>query len=195
MINMGTKISKITTKLNFYHLKSKEHEKLKSYLPDDANEIDRYHMHHFLKKYIFQNNFSSPIEEKLMRNECKVLDVACGAGTWLLDLSINYPKSKFFGLDIKPLFPKEIKPDNLEFIQADMLNGLPYPDNEFDFVHQETMLLMLTPDQWNYAISEIVRVTKPGGWIELVEPYSFATGAGPLFVEFVSHQRHSYQKV
>lgn len=28
------------------------------------------------------------------------------------------------------------------------------------------------------------RVTKPGGWIELVEPYSFAIGAGPLFVEF-----------
>ncbi|CAG8721675.1 8585_t:CDS:2, partial [Rhizophagus irregularis] len=163
---------------------SNEYEKLKSYLPDDDKEINRHHTHHFLKRCLFENNFSSPIEQKLIRNQCKVLDVACGAGTWLLDLSINYPKSNFFGLDKKPLFPKEIKPENLQFIQADILNGLPYPDDEFDFVHQETMILAYTPDQWNFVISELVRVTKPGGWIELVEPYSFAIGAGPLFVEF-----------
>ncbi|PKK65155.1 S-adenosyl-L-methionine-dependent methyltransferase [Rhizophagus irregularis] len=180
---MGNRISKIKPKI-FFQTKSKEYEKLKSYLPDDDKEINRHHTHHFLKRCLFKNNFSSPIEQKLIRNQCKVLDVACGAGTWLLDLSINYPKSNFFGLDKKPLFPKEIKPENLQFIQADILNGLPYPDDEFDFVHQETMILAYTPDQWNFVISELVRVTKPGGWIELVEPYSFAIGAGPLFVEF-----------
>ncbi|CAB4474694.1 unnamed protein product [Rhizophagus irregularis] len=180
---MGNRISKIKPKI-FFQTKSKEYEKLKSYLPDDDKEINRHHTHHFLKRCLFENNFSSPIEQKLIRNQCKVLDVACGAGTWLLDLSINYPKSNFFGLDKKPLFPKEIKPENLQFIQADILNGLPYPDDEFDFVHQETMILAYTPDQWNFVISELVRVTKPGGWIELVEPYSFAIGAGPLFVEF-----------
>jgi ubiquinone/menaquinone biosynthesis C-methylase UbiE len=118
---MGNKISKIKPKF-FYQTKSKECEKLKSYLLDDDNEINRHHMHHFLKRFLFQNNFSSSIEQKLIRNQCKVLDVACGAGTWLLDLSISYPRSNFFGLDIKTLFPKEVRKINSVFVFAFFIN-------------------------------------------------------------------------
>ena len=41
----------------------------------DVDTIDRLHMYHFLKRYIFQNNFSSPIEDKLTEGGCKILDI------------------------------------------------------------------------------------------------------------------------
>jgi hypothetical protein len=45
------------------------------YLSTDVDSIDRLHMYHFFKRYIFQGNFSSPIEDKLIKGECKVLDI------------------------------------------------------------------------------------------------------------------------
>ncbi|CAG8652386.1 5528_t:CDS:2 [Funneliformis mosseae] len=129
-----------------------EGEKPKYYLPNDSNDIDGLHLIHFLKKHLYHNNFSVPIEENLIQGGYKVLD-----------------DSYFFGLDIMPVFPIEIKPKNLEFIESDIFKGLPFPDNVFDFVHQSSMLFAVRTDQWDYVISELIRVTKPGGFIELVE--------------------------
>jgi hypothetical protein len=50
-------------------------KELKYYIPNNYEAIDRAHMFHFLQRCIFQNNFSSPIEEKLMREKCKILDI------------------------------------------------------------------------------------------------------------------------
>jgi hypothetical protein len=51
-------------------------EKLSDYyFSTDTGSIDRLHMYHFFRGYIFQSNFSSPIEDKLIRGECKVLDI------------------------------------------------------------------------------------------------------------------------
>ncbi|RIA99729.1 S-adenosyl-L-methionine-dependent methyltransferase [Glomus cerebriforme] len=127
-------------------------------------------MHNYIIKYLFQSNFSAPVKEKLTQGG-KVLDVACGPGTWLLELASNYKESKFFGLDIKPVFPQEIKPSNLEFIKADMFDGLPFHDNEFDFTHIESVVYILTRNQWDFVFSELIRVTKPGGYIEITDLY------------------------
>ncbi|PKY58467.1 S-adenosyl-L-methionine-dependent methyltransferase [Rhizophagus irregularis] len=130
---------------------------LKYYLPNNYEDIDRIHMFHFFQRYIYQGNFSSPIEERLMQEKCKVLDIGCGPGTWLLDLANKYEKSLFYGLDNNSIFPNEIKPSNLNFIKADMFDGLPFPDNEFDFVHQGTMAFIIKADQWDFIISEMIR--------------------------------------
>ncbi|CAB4380378.1 unnamed protein product [Rhizophagus irregularis] len=147
----------------------------------DIDSIDRLHMYHFVKKHIFQNNFSSPIEDKLIEGECKVLEIGCGPGTWLLDLSNKYENSYFIGIENKPLYPQEIKPNNLEFVEADVTDGLPFHDNEFDFTHAENMGLVLTPDQWDFVLSELIRVTKPGGYIEISDRRNGHVGDGPIF--------------
>ncbi|RGB29417.1 hypothetical protein C1646_613237, partial [Rhizophagus diaphanus] len=90
-----------------------------------------------------------------------------GAATWLLDLSNKYETSYFYGVDIKPIYPQEIKPHNLEFIEADVTNRLSFHDNEFDFTYLEIMSFVFTPDQWDFILSELVRVTKPDGYIEI----------------------------
>ncbi|GBB84808.1 hypothetical protein RclHR1_11390002 [Rhizophagus clarus] len=159
----------------------KQEKLLDYYLSTDSGSIDRLHMYHFLRGYIFQSNFSSPIEDKLIKGGCKVLDIGCGPGTWLLDLSNKYENSHFFGVDIKPVFPQEIKPNNLEFFEADVINGLSFQDNEFDFTHAELMSLMFMPDQWDFVLSELIRVTKPGGYIEVADRRNGYVGEGPIF--------------
>ncbi|CAB4491338.1 unnamed protein product [Rhizophagus irregularis] len=146
------------------------------------DDIDRQHFNHFFRKHLFQNNFSAPIEEKLIQGRCKVLDTGCGPGTWLLDLATKYENSRFFGIDIKPVYPIEIKPKNLEFYEADILNNLPFPDNEFDFVHQEIMALIIKKVEWPRVISELIRITRPGGFIEIVE-YISPDKNGPVMTE------------
>ncbi|GBB85083.1 hypothetical protein RclHR1_11660003 [Rhizophagus clarus] len=185
-INSHLKNKRSSTKTipEFDQIKSdqeKQEKLLDYYLSTDIDSIDRLHIYHFLKGYIFQSNFSSPIEDKLIEGECKVLDVGCGAGTWLLDLSNKYEDSNFFGIDIKPIFPQKIKPNNLEFIEADVTNGLSFRDNEFDFTHIEGMSLIFTPDQWDIVLFELVRVTKPGGYIEIGGRHNGFFGEGPIF--------------
>ncbi|GBB94015.1 hypothetical protein RclHR1_22740002 [Rhizophagus clarus] len=150
------------------------------YLMTDASYIDPLHSYKFLRDYLFQSNFSSPIEDKLIEG-CKVLDIGCGPGTWLLELSSKYEDSYFFGVDIKSVFPQQIKPNNLEFIKADVTDGLSFNDNEFDFTHAEFMNPMFTPDQWDFVLSELIRVTKPGGYIEVADLNSARVNQGPIF--------------
>ncbi|GBC00885.1 hypothetical protein RclHR1_00040036 [Rhizophagus clarus] len=185
---------------NQYELRNLEEGKLKKpkftyHLSNHNDEdIDRQYFNHFFRRHIFQNNFSAPVEEKLIEGGCKVLDVGplcctnvlyisrCGPGTWLIDLANKYEDSSFFGIDIKSVCLSEIIPENLELIEADMFKGLPFPDNEFDFVHQEVMGLIIKAIQWDFVISELVRVTKPGGFIECVE-YISPEKNGPMMSE------------
>ncbi|PKY20914.1 S-adenosyl-L-methionine-dependent methyltransferase [Rhizophagus irregularis] len=144
------------------------HEKLlEYYFSNDTDFMDRLHVFHFLRQHVFQSNFSSPIEDKLIEGGYKVLDIGCGPGTWLLDLSSKHANSNFIGIDVEPMFPHEIKPNNVKFIEADVSNGLSFGDNEFDFTHIELMRLIYTSDKWDFIFSEFIRVTKPGGYIEV----------------------------
>jgi SAM-dependent methyltransferase len=82
----------------------------------------------------------------------------------------DYPFSEFYGFDIAPLFPSLILPPNCHFLLHDINNGpLPYPDDFFDFVFQRNMSMSISQERWVHLVNELVRVTKPGGYVELVE--------------------------
>ncbi|CAG8450385.1 S-adenosyl-L-methionine-dependent methyltransferase [Gigaspora rosea] len=138
-------------------------------MPDDDEELDRLQRQHFLFRYLWESNFSAPIDEILRDNKCEVLDVGCGPGAWLMELAHDYPRSNFTGIDLVAAFPSQIKPPNTTFIQGNALNGLPFPDNFFDFVHMRLLVSSFSESEWETVISELVRVTKPNGWIELCE--------------------------
>lgn len=113
-------------------------------------------------------NFSAPVDEALEEG-IKVLDIGCGCGRWTLDMALHYPASQFVGIDIdNSVFPDIDVPSNCIFIKADILEGLPF-NGEFDFVFQRFMALVYTPEDWSTAVGEMVRVTKPGGWVEMFE--------------------------
>ncbi|CAB4425645.1 unnamed protein product [Rhizophagus irregularis] len=148
-------------------------------LPNDETEIDRLHLEHFLLRDVWQSNFSSPIHEQLVSG-CNVLDVGCGPGAWCLDMATTFKNSKFYGLDISPIFPSEIKPKNAIFQECQILDGIPHKDQTFDFCHMRFMFPSFDENQWRtYVIKEVGRVLKPGGYLEIAE-YKLCENCGPI---------------
>lgn len=92
---------------------------------------------------------------------------SCGAGSWLFELATDFPSATFTGIDISPVIPTTIKPRNVFFIQGDILDGLPFEDNTFDFVHQRILLVAFSLNEWQGVVNEMVRVLKPGGYLEV----------------------------
>ncbi|CAG8617939.1 22803_t:CDS:2, partial [Dentiscutata erythropus] len=148
------------------------------HLPNDEDETDRLHLQHFLLRYLFQSNFSAPVNHILSKPGAKVLDIGCGAGSWSFDIATTYPLAKVVGLDISPHQPTMIKPKNFEFIRANVHERLPFDDNTFDFVFQRYLTVGLNKEKCPQVFNELVRVLKPGGFLELCEPSSIFD-AGP----------------
>ncbi|CAI2161753.1 17061_t:CDS:2 [Funneliformis geosporum] len=155
-------------------------EKLNYVYPVDADESDRGQTSHFMYKHVWDGNFSAPVEQMLQDESTKVLDIGCGSGTWILDMAFEYKNAHFTGIDVAELYPVEIKPKNVSFVQANVLEGLPFEDNTFDFVYMRFMMFAFTLKNWDIAIKELARVCKPGGFIELMEKDIFWYNEGPF---------------
>jgi ubiquinone/menaquinone biosynthesis C-methylase UbiE len=143
-----------------------------SYYKTKKNKFKQSVLLHDMMKQCWGVDFASPIKQELTkRKDFKVIDVGCGSsGTWLLQLSEDYPLAKFVGLDKVSKFPKDFSQSNLQFTQGDILEGLPFEDNSFDFVHMRFAIMEFTEEQWEEkVVKELVRVCKPGGWVEFLE--------------------------
>lgn len=110
----------------------------------------------------------------------KKLNIGCGLSVhddWInIDNSLNaklskYPRFKYllykFGI-----FPKEyydIKwPDNI--LVHNVKKGLPYKDNEVDFIFSSHFIEHLTKEEAKMFLKECLRTLKPGGLIRLSTP-------------------------
>ncbi|RIA80734.1 S-adenosyl-L-methionine-dependent methyltransferase [Glomus cerebriforme] len=145
-------------------------------LPNDDEEVNRLQSQHYLYRYAWGGNFSSPIEELLCNSNGNVtiLDVGCGPATFLLEMASDYPQVNFIGIDVCPIFPLHIKPSNIRFIQMNVINNnglcqLPFDDDTFDFIYLRSMGLSFKENQWSNLLMELCRIMKSGGWIELME--------------------------
>ncbi|CAG8486856.1 9072_t:CDS:10 [Ambispora leptoticha] len=149
-------------------------------LPNFDKEKDRNLVQHFLYRYIWQSYFSSPVIEKLKIEGAKVLDVGCGTGLWAQDIAIKYDKATVYGIDKANVLPKTVNLPNVKFIQHDILKKLPMEDNTFDFVHIGFLGSSFTKSQWTETVlPELVRLTKPTGFMELMEVDAQGMNEGP----------------
>ncbi|RHZ83325.1 hypothetical protein Glove_97g92 [Diversispora epigaea] len=155
-------------------------ENVKYPLPNDDEELDRLHQQHFLFRYVWQRNFAAPVKHILNQDGTKVLDVGCGAGSWIFEMASNYPNTQFTGLDISPIQPSEIKPKNVNFVISNVLNRLPFENDTFDYIFQRLLFLALPKDRWPDVINELTRVLKPGGYLELMEINPIPLQMGPV---------------
>src|SRR5688572_8809464 len=96
-----------------------------------------------------------------------VVRISCGAGSWLFDMATKFSNPSFIGIDISPVIPQGIKPQNVDFVHGNILDGLPFQDNTFDYVHQRLLIVGIPLDQWQGLVDEMVRVLKPGGYLEV----------------------------
>ncbi|KAF9929554.1 hypothetical protein BGZ67_006268 [Mortierella alpina] len=60
-------------------------------------------------------------------------------------------------------------PSNCFFHKADITQGLPFPDNTFDYCHVRLVLWGYPLNSFPELLNELVRVTKKSGWIEFVD--------------------------
>ncbi|RUS25224.1 S-adenosyl-L-methionine-dependent methyltransferase [Jimgerdemannia flammicorona] len=142
--------------------------KSKDMLGNGPEEISRLENQHDILRTLVHGNYHAPMDEALERG-IRVLDVGCGPGKWTLEMAQDYPASQFTGTDKAPVFPRNPPLPNCRYIQADTLKGLPFADNTFDYVFQRFLFLAFTQSDWAVVMYELIRVTKPGGWIELFE--------------------------
>ncbi|CAG8444284.1 11040_t:CDS:2 [Funneliformis caledonium] len=155
------------------------------FLANDEEEISRLQMLHHLYKYIWKSVYSSPMHGKLASRGTRVLDSGCGPGSWVLDMANHYENSTFIGVDFSPsMFPSHVS-NNVAFLETNIISGFPFPNETFDFVYQRLMCFALTKKQWQDVILDMVRITKPGGWIEFMEVDIEVYFAGPLTKRFM----------
>ncbi|RUS16738.1 S-adenosyl-L-methionine-dependent methyltransferase [Jimgerdemannia flammicorona] len=156
-------------------------------LPTDVEELDRLRALHDVLKWAFEGNHSVPLSREDLVG-AKVLDVGCGAGTWVLEMSASHPSTHFTGIDLVDLYPPESQwPENCTFVRGDLLStgGLPFQSDTYDLVHMRLMSYGLCAERWQSVLSELRRVTKRGGWIQLSEHDAFQYRAGPATSRFV----------
>jgi ubiquinone/menaquinone biosynthesis C-methylase UbiE len=134
-------------------------------LPKDLKESDRLNFQHYLLCHAFRGLYRAPI-----RHPEAVLDVGTGSGRWAVEMAQRFPNANIIAIDIKPPPSTGVQfPQNMIFTEANVVTGLPFADNSFDFVHQRMLMGALPAKDWQRAVSELVRVTKRGGWIQLLE--------------------------
>ncbi|KAJ1553680.1 hypothetical protein HK405_007227, partial [Cladochytrium tenue] len=110
----------------------------------------------------------------------RVLDVGCGPRAfWTLEMAMRYPHVQFLAVDVAPLSARVSLPENVTFSTENILKGLSFPDNHFDFVFQRLLIGSVPATKWPAVIKELMRVTKNGGFLELGESCVLVCRPGP----------------
>ncbi|WP_052890810.1 class I SAM-dependent methyltransferase [Thermogemmatispora carboxidivorans] len=137
-------------------------------LPKDLGEVNRLDFQHYILRAVLRGNYLAPIQQPR-----RILDVGCGTGQWAFELAQQFPQAQVVGLDLEQVKAATSPPPNYRFVQGDVLKGLPFDSDHFDFVHQRLLWLAIPLQAWPDLVRELARVTAPSGWVELVE---FGTG-------------------
>lgn len=125
---------------------------------------------------ILQDRFTVEAYRRLSafvtRSDPVVLEAGCGTGRFSVLLARQFPRSRVIGIDVSAeavaraqKLSVALECKNVCFQRASLF-ALPFPDNYFDFVFNEGVLMLFSLESaltYHDAIREMVRVAKPGG--------------------------------
>jgi signal transduction histidine kinase/SAM-dependent methyltransferase len=154
-------------------------------IPNDLRESQRLDFQHFIMREAFQGNTIAPIDHPR-----HILDVATGTGRWAIEMAREFPDADVVGVDMaQPAVayaePDQPVPANYRFQLANVLDGLPFSDGTFDYVHMRFVGIGIPVARWPDVIADLIRVTAPGGWVELMEALPME-GGGPALDEVLA---------
>ncbi|HEU5200846.1 MAG TPA: methyltransferase domain-containing protein, partial [Ktedonobacterales bacterium] len=160
-------------------------------LPKDPQEVQRLDFQHFMVRQELHGNYLAPLDQPK-----SILDVGCGTGRWAMEMAAEFPGAKVVGMDL--ILPDSSaslghglarQPDNVTFLEGDILKGLPFADASFDFVYIRLLFTAVPERAWPGLLDELIRVTRPQGWIESTESWvnlSKTFPAGYTFAKWVN---------
>src|SRR6266536_703938 len=97
--------------------------------PDHPAEADRLDVQHYALREAAGGNRLAPVERP-----GRVLDVGAGTGQWCFDMCVESPGAMVVGFDLRS--GKCVQPNNYRLVRGNLLDGLPFAADRFDFVHQ-----------------------------------------------------------
>jgi len=107
----------------------------------------------------------------------RVLDVGCGTGGWLIEAAQTYPAMSVVGIDISRRMVQYARAQaqahqvngRVKFHVMDVLHTLEFPTAFFDLVNLRFGVSFLRTWDWLKLLSELLRVTRPGGVVRVTE--------------------------
>ncbi|RKP25102.1 S-adenosyl-L-methionine-dependent methyltransferase [Syncephalis pseudoplumigaleata] len=152
--------------------KSTSSEQIGYLLPVNIHERERLNKQHvFMRAALGAHHFAPVSQPK------KVLDVGTGTAIWIKDMAELWPSSRFYAIDTTHPDRQDVK---FKFAFADLFDGLPYSDRTFEYVHQRFMFSAIPVHKWPSVLAELHRVTRPGGYLEVVDTSMRLSPAGPI---------------
>ncbi len=141
-------------------------------LPKDDAELNRLDFQHYMLRFAMHGLYAPPLNHPR-----DVLDVGCGTGLWAMEMARLFPETRVVAVDLVAP-PSDapgasgapLRPQNYSFVEGNVLQGLPFAADSFDFIHQRALLGAIPEAAWPGVASELARVTRPGGWVQLIEP-------------------------
>ncbi len=145
----------------------------------------------FGKISVFQG-FAKKMEEYLPATPGGiVLDGGCGPGLHF-ERIIRATRAKFLiGLDCSPKMLQEAERSRgrlegeydceIKTVHADLVQGIPFPENHFDVQIYHLVLYYLPLNIWKEVLRETFRVAKPGGYVistNVLERFDFRKEIG-----------------
>ncbi|KAI9279321.1 S-adenosyl-L-methionine-dependent methyltransferase [Sporodiniella umbellata] len=147
----------------------------------DDKEYERQLRQHYVLKHILGGNIHVPVSKD---SPIIILESACGAGVWTLDMALEYPQAKIIGLEAFHERSESKNPmigaPNIVYKLGDLASHLQLPADSVDVIYQRDASLIIPEGSWPAILSELKRVAKPGAYIELVECKYALGNPGPI---------------
>mgnify|MGYP006267324815 CR=1 FL=1 len=135
------------------------------------------------RDYWWNEDYLGLMAERMDLFQCqRMADIGCGKGMMALKLAgFLPPGAEVFGLDRERKYIKAAKqkvrhrnpaPDVRFHFEEGDAQQLPYPDNGLDLALCQTLLIHVEDPA--AVIGEMMRVTRPGGWVVAMEPNNLA---------------------
>jgi ubiquinone/menaquinone biosynthesis C-methylase UbiE len=107
----------------------------------------------------------------------RILDVGCGSGSWIIEAAQAYPDMSLYGVDISIRMVEYAREqaaaqgvaDRVKFQMMDALRMLEFPNNYFDLTNLRFSVSFMRKWDWPKMLSELQRVTRPGGVVRVTE--------------------------
>lgn len=94
-----------------------------------------------------------------------ILEVGCGKGRLLAALRARRPEAEYVGVDLSPTLLAHV-PAGITTVEG-TLEAVPLPDASFDLVFSVEAIEHVADAA--RAVSEMARVTRPGGWVVVID--------------------------